>query len=136
MLLRFANGALGTFSVSDHVVAPWSWELTAEENPVYPKTDAFAYLFGGSHGSLEFPRMIVWQQQTKRSWYEPINHRQIQCVEMNTLVEQIRHFCDVIIGRTEPVVSAAEATRSLRVLEAIHDSATHAGATRQLNFPD
>ena len=28
ILLRFANGALGTVTVSDTIVAPWSWELT------------------------------------------------------------------------------------------------------------
>ena len=36
ILLRFANGALGTVTVSDTIVAPWSWELTTGgENPAY-----------------------------------------------------------------------------------------------------
>ncbi|MNQ88332.1 putative 4,5-dihydroxyphthalate dehydrogenase [compost metagenome] len=34
VLLRFANGALGTLSGSDAVAAPWSWELDSGENPV------------------------------------------------------------------------------------------------------
>lgn len=50
MLLRFQNGALGTVSTSDAVTAPWSWELTAGENPVYPHTDQSCYLIGGTHG--------------------------------------------------------------------------------------
>jgi len=37
ILLRFASGALGTVNGSDSVVAPWSWELTAGENPAYPQ---------------------------------------------------------------------------------------------------
>ena len=33
ILLGFASGAIGTVTVSDAVPAPWSWELTAGENP-------------------------------------------------------------------------------------------------------
>ncbi len=34
--LRFASGVLGTIGVSDAVAAPWSWEMTAGENPAFP----------------------------------------------------------------------------------------------------
>jgi predicted dehydrogenase len=33
IILRFANGALGTVNVSDTIQAPWSWEFTTGENP-------------------------------------------------------------------------------------------------------
>ena len=32
-VLTFQSGAIATISVSDSIVAPWSWELTARENP-------------------------------------------------------------------------------------------------------
>src|SRR5882672_273129 len=35
-VLTFKSGALGTLMVSDVVSAPWSWEMTARENPFYP----------------------------------------------------------------------------------------------------
>jgi predicted dehydrogenase len=50
ILLRFANGAIGSLTVSDSIVAPWSWELTTGENPAYPRQDQFCYLIGGTHG--------------------------------------------------------------------------------------
>lgn len=56
ILLEFANGALGTVSVSDTIPAPWSWELTAAENPAYPTTDAACYSIGGTKASLSLPR--------------------------------------------------------------------------------
>ena len=65
ILLCFENGALGTASVSDTVVAPWSWELTAKENPAYPPTDAACYLIGGTHGSLELPGACLWHNPEK-----------------------------------------------------------------------
>ncbi|MCA1371958.1 gfo/Idh/MocA family oxidoreductase, partial [Bradyrhizobium sp. BRP14] len=43
LLLRFANGALGTVTVSDATPAPWSWELSSGENPAYPRQDQPCY---------------------------------------------------------------------------------------------
>ena len=47
-IITFANGALGTLTISDTVVSPWSWELTLGENPAYPKTGEFCCLIGGT----------------------------------------------------------------------------------------
>ncbi|MDH3662321.1 MAG: Gfo/Idh/MocA family oxidoreductase, partial [Alphaproteobacteria bacterium] len=47
-LLRFENDAIGTITVADSVVSPWSWELTSGEYPVYPPTAESCYLLGGS----------------------------------------------------------------------------------------
>ena len=54
-VLCFENGAIGTISVSDTIVSPWSWELTAQENPAYPPTQQSCYQIGGSLGSLSVP---------------------------------------------------------------------------------
>ena len=60
IILTFANGALGTINLSDTIVSPWSWELTARENPMYPATPEACYLIGGTHGSLSLPNLSVW----------------------------------------------------------------------------
>ena len=67
ILLQFASGALGTINVSDSVVAPWSWELTTGENPVYPQQDQFCYHIGGTDGALTVPQLEVWSNPEKRS---------------------------------------------------------------------
>ncbi len=123
ILLRFSNGALGTFSVSDTVVAPWSWELTAGENPVYPNTSEACYWIGGTHGALELPQNRLWKHDGKRSWWEPISHSTIESNPADPLIRQIENFRDVINGAAQPVVPGKAGLRALRVIEAIHKSA-------------
>ena len=119
ILLRFANGALVTMTVSDSIVAPWSWELTAAENPAYPETGQSCYFIGGTHGSLEIPANRIWSQQDQRSWWNPISQQEYDVNALDPLDRQLEHFCDVISGKADPLVSAREGLKSLRVIEAI-----------------
>lgn len=128
MILRFANGALGTVNVSDTVVAPWSWELTARENPVYPATSEACYMIGGTHGSLALPNLAVWSNPGKRSWWEPISATRLLYEFEDPLVRQARQFAAVIRGEEAPLVSAEEGLRNQKVIEAVKTSA-RTGAT-------
>lgn len=123
IILRFANGALATVSVSDTIVSPWSWELTAEENPAYPATNQTCYFLGGTHGSMEIPKGKIWTQNGERSWWEPIEHETYTVEPTDPLDAQISHFCDVISGKSQPLVSGREGLKSLQVIEAIKKSA-------------
>lgn len=124
ILLRFSCGALGTFSVTDTAVAPWSWELTSSENPAYPETGQACYYIGGTHGSLELPTNRIWYNADKRGWWEPIVTDAITSVHVDPLVAQMENFRDVILGRTDPVVPGIEGLETLKVIEAIKRSAT------------
>jgi predicted dehydrogenase len=121
--LEFANGALGTVNISDTIPAPWSWELTAAENPAYPPTDQACYLIGGSMGSLELPRLRLWQHEGKRSWWEPISTTTPPRGAGDPLVLQIEQFARVIRGEEQPLVSGREGMQTLAVIEAILTSA-------------
>jgi len=123
IIVGFANGALGTISVSDSIVAPWSWELTAAENPAYPETGESCYFIGGTRGSLEIPRGKIWSQDGERSWWQPINQTVYETEPHDPLDEQIEHFCKVIAGAEQPIVSGLEGLKSLKVIEAIKASA-------------
>lgn len=124
VLLDFEDGAVGTMTVSDAVVSPWSWEMTSQEDPNFPQTPESCYRIGGSKGALSIPDMRLWRhEEGAQDWRRPIEAERIAFDPADPLVAQIAHFRDVIIGKAEPLVSAEEGLRSLSVIEAIETSA-------------
>lgn len=123
ILLEFASGILATASVSDAVVAPWSWEMTTGENPVYPKADEACYVVGGTHGSLSIPSLEVWQNPGVRSWLNPFERQRVSFEDKDPLALQIQQFCKVIRGEEQPLVSGHEGLQTLKVIDAVKRSA-------------
>lgn len=121
-ILTLSSGALATITVSDSVVSPWSWELTSKEHPIYPETDESCYRIGGTKGALSIPDLTVWTHESRPNWWSPINSRRLEFEPSDPLVAQMKHFCRVIHGQEEPLVSADEGYRSLRVIEAIQEA--------------
>ena len=130
-LFIFGNGGIGTVSVSDSIVAPWSWEFTSREYPVYPFTSQSAYQIGGTQGSLSIPDLALWTHDKERDWWSPISANVIDCDRSDPLINQIDHFASVIRGETTPQVSGCEGLRTLAVIEAIQIAAK-TGQTIQL----
>lgn len=118
-ILRFASGVLGTVTVSDSVAAPWSWELTARENPVYPWTGQSCYFLGGARGALSVPDLRLWRYGGERSWWAPLSSEALECEGGNPLVAQVAQLAAVIAEGVPPLVSGAEGVRALQVVEAI-----------------
>ena len=130
-LFTFANGGIGTVSVSDSIVAPWSWEFTSREYPAYPFTAQSAYQIGGTHGSLSVPDLALWTHDQARDWWSPMSAEIVDCDRSDPLINQIDHFASVIRGETTPQVSGREGLRTLAVIEAIQIAAK-TGQTIQL----
>jgi predicted dehydrogenase len=124
VILKFANGALGTMNITDTVVAPWSWEHTTGENPDYPHTDQSCYQIGGTHGSLSVPRLELWTNETRRGWWEPFRIERHIAADKDPLRLQIRQFCKVIRGEEKPLVSGREGLMTLKVIDAVKRAAT------------
>ncbi len=122
-VLQFSNGAIGTLTVSDSVVSPWSWEMTSGEYPVYPKTSQSCYTIGGTHGSLSIPDLTLWNHKGARDWWRPINATTTPRASSDPLLNQIEHFAEVIAGTAAPLVSGREGLRTLQVVEAIQTAA-------------
>lgn len=121
-ILHFTSGAIATISVSDSIVAPWSWEMTARENPAYPATNESCYLIGGSKGGMSLPDLRIWQHDDHLDWWQPISARSMLYNTEDPLVTQMQHFARVIKGIDAPLVSGIEGLRSLEVVEAVAQS--------------
>ena len=118
--LVFDSGVLCTLNVSDTIVSPFSYELTAGENPAYPVTNQSAYYIGGTKGSVQFPNLKYWHNKGERSWWKKIFHKDTSTRESKrTLVNQIEHLCDVVSKKSKPKVSGNDGLQSLKIFAAI-----------------
>lgn len=121
-ILSFSNGALGTITISDSIVSPWSWEMTAKEYPIYPPTPNSCYYIGGDNGSLSIPDLTFWNYPKERDWWQPIHATYAQSENSDPLINQVEHFGRVITDGEEPLVSALEGVKNLEVLDMVKES--------------
>lgn len=120
--LRFANGALGTFALSDTAASVRSWEQTSRENAAYASySDEDCYLVAGTRGSLAIPTMRVrtYSSDEDRSWFRPMRTNVSAVAEGDPLERQLAHFCAVIRGEAVPLVTVSDGLQNLRITEAI-----------------
>lgn len=115
LLLRFAGGAIATLIGSDTAPAPWSWEMNSGENPAYPRQPLDCYRIAGTEGSLALPDLTVWRYAGERDWLKPMIRNRVPVARANPLARQLRHFSDVIAGRSEPLITPSDAARTLGV---------------------
>ena len=126
--VEFAGGALGSLVLSDAAAAPLSWELTAGEDPAYPRyDDRDAYVLAGTLGTLGIPTMRLTTADGTPSWRRPMLASVDRPSGADPLARQLEHFSSVIRGESEPMVTGRDATESLRVTLAVaHSVATGA----------
>jgi predicted dehydrogenase len=124
MVFTFDNGALGTFLLSDTAASPRSWEQTSQENATYASyPDEDCYHVAGSRGSLSIPTMRLSTYPGTRSWWEPFDTVTAEVERSDPLANQIEHFAAVIRGEEEPVCSGRDGLKTLRVVDAVVESA-------------
>lgn len=126
--LRFANGALGSFLLSDTAASARSWEQTSRENPDFASAscdDEDCYVIAGTHGSLAVPtmRLKTFADAASRSWFVPLQSEVVAMRREDPLARQMAHFAAMVRGECEPLVSAADGLANLVVVEAITEAA-------------
>jgi predicted dehydrogenase len=128
---QFANGALGSFMLSDTAACARSWEQTSQENRAYPSyEDEDCYVITGTNGSLSVPtmRLKTYPRAQDRSWWKPFGAGRVEMTRQDPIRLQMEHFGAVVRGEVQPLVSARDGLANLRVTEAI----TRAAATGEL----
>lgn len=124
--LRFASGALGSFLLSDTAASAKSWEQTSGENTSYATcSDEDCYVIAGTDGSLGVPtmRLRTYARREDRSWWKPFQICVVNVERADPLERQLEHFCAMIRGEAQPVVTVRDGLADLRVTEAIAEAA-------------
>ena len=123
-VLRFANGALGTFIVSDATASPWNWEATSRESAITPSELENCFIVAGTRGSLSIPQLQHWSyDKPDGAWADPLTRRTLPVRHADPYPRQLHHFARVIRGEEKPVIDAAEGARTLAATLAIAESA-------------
>jgi predicted dehydrogenase len=127
MTLKFSSGVLGTFTLSDTVAAPRSWEQTSGENVAYARyATQDCYFIAGTRGSLAVPTLQSWTHgpdtRGEPGWMTPFTEKTLAVEAVDPLWAQLDHFCDLIEGKAEPIITVADALQSLLAVEAVRRS--------------
>ena len=86
-------------------------------------TFGLLYIFSGTAGSLSVPNMELWTYAQQPGWYAPLSRATIAPAAFDPLAEQLRHFCAVIAGREQPLISVQDAMATLAVVESVGEAA-------------
>ena len=123
IILRFANGCVGTFVISDAVPSPHAFESGTGENPMIHETNQDFYRFFGTEGTLSVPDMKKWgyEEGMQKSWSSEIRADVLVGDEDSRppFDLQIDQFARVVRGTEEPNCSGEDALRALIVCDAV-----------------
>lgn len=121
VVLRFANGALGTILASDAVPSRWSYEAATGENPTYFHTQADCGFFCGTAGSLAFPSLTLtrYPEAGKAGWQHPLVSERLPAGAGDPLEAQLVHFGRVVRGLEAPRTDGEDGLRTLEAAFAV-----------------
>jgi predicted dehydrogenase len=132
LVVRFADGALGSFMASDAAVSPYTWDQAVKDDTSFPyNEDSFAYVLAGTKGSLTFPKLTLHgyaPNEAHPDWNHDLTVSQLPQTDGHSYANQLRHFVKVVRGEAEPIVTVADAVRTMQLLEAVTTSSV-TGAT-------
>jgi predicted dehydrogenase len=124
IILETSEGATINYFVSDGVPSPWSYEFNLRENPKYVHYDENCYYFFGTKGSIAFPSFSVYTyDEDHYGWEHKLVIEKLDVEENDPMTAELLHFVDVLRGETEPLVTGEDGLETLKVINAIKESA-------------
>lgn len=125
VILSFEGGVLGSFLISDCAASCESWEAASGENPRFPRSPEEAcYEISGRTGSLKVPNLeLVEADPRQPSWETPFRRSPIGTNPGDPWDRQLRHFADVVAGKSAPFVTPRFGLHVAAVVWAIGESA-------------
>jgi len=120
LVVRFTSGVVGTLNLSDRVVAPYNWSLTAGDDEAFSKTGEACLWIGGTEASLALPQGKLYYYQQGASFEARIQSDVLAPPTLSARQAQFAHFNDVLSGRVKSEVSGSDALRLWRWIEHAH----------------
>lgn len=118
--LRFENGALGSFLLSDAVASPFSWEVASGQALYFPHHAGDCYHFGGRKATLAVPSMTIWAHaDDSKHWQDPYVQKTEPLEQSRTYQNQLDHLVAVVRREQEPVITARDAMMTLAATLAV-----------------
>jgi len=133
--LRFANGALGTFAMSDAGASPWAFEAATGENPAIAVRGDDPLRFVGTRGALSFPSLDTWHAGpgSAGDWQDPLPRQAGPHVpKVDAIDVQLHRFAAIADGGQDDLLATgAAALRTMAVLDAVQQ-AVQTGTSRKV----
>ncbi len=122
--IKFESGALCSLFMTDTCPSVFSYENTSGENPVFLCYNKDCSYFFGTKGTITFPQFVKMDHIGRRGWTQPIKftHLKSQAENQDPLLLELQHFCRVIRGEEQSLVSPDDAVKTLKAVLMIKES--------------
>lgn len=118
--IRFVNGVLGTFLISDGAVSPWAWEYTSGQALYHPTQPGPCLFFAGRKAALSVSDMYLWRHANEyEHWQHPLLREHRPGDGSLTYVNQLDHFVAVVRGEVAPLITARDGMSTLAATLAV-----------------
>lgn len=125
ILMETSEGAIVNFFISDGIPSPWSYDCNLKENPKFQHYDENCFYFFGTKGSLSFPDLKRYSYEEENyGWEHNLVVENFGVEDNDPMTAELMHFVDVIRGDSEPLVTGEDGLETLKVINAIKESAT------------
>lgn len=122
--IRFVNGVLGSFVVSDAAVSPWAWEYTSGQALYHPTQPGPCLFISGRKAALSVSDMYLWRHAREgEHWQHPLVREHRPGDGSRTYVNQLDHFAAVVRREVEPLITARDGVATLAATLAVEKAA-------------
>ena len=113
LAMRFASGLCGSVIFSDAAPSPWGFEAGTAENPNIAASHQDMWWITGSKASISFPSLTLWSGSD--SWGHAQSPSRLDSQPTIPLHAQLDHFISAMSGKATPMITVADAARSLEI---------------------
>jgi predicted dehydrogenase len=123
-ILKFSEGGIASLALTDAGASPWAWDVSAGENlGRFPVHESYSHAYSCTNAALSIPDLSLWRYPESPDWTTQMRNYKLAYVTADPYVEQLKHFRNLILGESKPIVTCLDGLNNMLVIEAIKKSA-------------